>query len=362
MGDNLQYESEAVRAAQGDVCARVLGNLAAGVVAVGLDGRVTYANDAARDHLNLSENELHAGVAFASLPGMHPFASIITDVSENRAEHSRLEITLGETAWSQKEIGVSISPIAGESGVEGAILLFSNMTERRRQERTNALNNQLVALGELAAGVVHQVRNPLTIITGRAELLLRQVEHENQRDDLESIIHEVNQIALSISTFLQCAKPFEFRPRECEASAIMERAVANCAHQAEAKSVAVVIHPTDRLEVMHVDGNRIVEALTNVVINGIEAAPEGGRVELFAHQVGRMTVFRVVDNGPGVHVEEGVDVFSPFYTGKRDGTGLGLSIAQRIFTLQGGTVRYHNLDGGGACFELEAPTVHGRTE
>lgn len=344
-----------------ELSARVVAGLAAGIVAVDGNHRVLFANDAAAQHLNLPASALAAGASFSSLPGMEPFAAMIEHVVRTDAPLTREEVVLGDSELTRKEIGVSASPLSSGGDAAGAILLFSNVTQRRQRERTESLNRQLVDLGELAAGVVHQVRNPLTIITGRAELLLRQMGDERQKEYLESIINEANQIAVSLSTFLQCAKPFEFHPRDCEAQTVVDRAIQVCSKKADQKAIGVFPQSAMELDMMHVDPDRLAQALAIFIENAIDATPDGGTVEIRVRQDGPLTIFSVHDQGPGVQVKEGEDIFSPFYTQKRDGSGLGLSIALRIATLQGGAARHYNVDGGGACFELEVPTVHGRT-
>ncbi|MCH8226220.1 MAG: carbamoyl-phosphate synthase (glutamine-hydrolyzing) large subunit, partial [Chloroflexi bacterium] len=280
--------------------------------------------------LNLSEEDLDSTPNFADLPGMAPFVRMVEEVTRTGEAIDRSEVMLGETALAMKEIGVSVAPLPGAAEYNGSVLLFSNMTDRRRLERAADLNKQLLSLGELAAGVVHQLRNPLTIITGRAELLLRQLEDPSEKSSAESILHEAEIIANSIATFLRFAKPFEFRPRRCEGAHVFDWAVQRCRGYAEEKGVTIVRVPPDDLELLHLDAERCGEAVGNILLNAVDAVEENGRVELSARQERGMTIFRVVDDGPGVMVADGEDVFSPFFTTKRDGTGLGLSIAQRI--------------------------------
>ncbi len=241
------------------------------------------------------------------------------------------------------------------------IFLFTDMTVRRRAERVAEVNSQLAFLGRLAAGMVHELRNPLTIISGRAQLMKRKVEeNEELRVSLESIASETLLLDHAISQFLGFAKPFELRPVATSAKEILDRTFDLCEQRAKRKSVRFSVHVSEEFEPLHVDKDRVAEALANIVGNAIDAVDSGGHVDVEAHQEDTESVFTISDDGPGIHLEEGEDLFSPFFTKKRDGTGLGLSIVQRVAMAQGGSVTYGNRDAGGAYFEFRIPLIHGQ--
>ncbi len=254
-----------------------------------------------------------------------------------------------------------MSLLEGPEDYNGAIFLFTDMTERRRLERAASANAQLAALGELAAGVVHELRNPLAIISGRAELLLRKIgDDDSSRDSVEAILSEVGSLTKSIAQVLGFAKPFELIPEACAPGDVLSRAVDLCEEHARKEGVDLVAEVDDNLDEMFVDKARNAEVIANIINNAIDAVDEGGRVRAHTHQESVETVFIIEDDGPGIHLQPGEDLFSPFFTKRRDGTGLGLAIVNRVVRAQGGAVTYSNQEAGGTRFEVRVPTVHGR--
>lgn len=339
---------------------QIIHGLTSGVIAVDEDGRIVTCNSAACEQLNISPEVLKEGEPFSAVAGLEPFRDIADQLRETGEPVSRREILI-EQGVVRKEIGVSASLLDGPKTYNGVSFLFIDMTERRKLERAAEVNTRLASLGELAAGVVHELRNPLTIISGRAELLLRVVD-EKDRVSVNDILNEARQLEGSIAHFLGFARPITFEPEACTATEIAERTLKLCQRKAKRKSVTMDATGHEGLLQMHVDAARMSEALANILTNAIDAVDKGGRVDMNVSQDGAFTVFEILDDGPGIHLEPDEDLFSPFFTKKRDGTGLGLSIVHRTVISQGGSATYGNHGGGGARFEIRIPTAQGARE
>ena len=334
---------------------QIVSMLSAGVMAVDRHGRIISVNPAAQRHLNLPPERLQVGMRLADVAELKPFREILDEVLKSQAALSRREVSIGSQAWSQKDIGLSVSLLAGREHCEGAIFLFTDMTERRRLERAASVNEQLANLGELAAGVVHELRNPLTIIRGRAELITRMAMEEKELESADAILDEVQHLEKTISQFLRFAKPFSLQPARCDAQEVVDRALALNREKALEKSVELRFELAQQPQPMTADKARLAEAVGNLLGNAIDAVDEGGHVDLRVDQAGDLTRFEIQDDGPGVWPEEGEDLFSPFFTKKHNGTGLGLSIVQRIVTAHNGVVKFGNAPQGGAVFSILVP-------
>ncbi|MCH7908595.1 MAG: PAS domain-containing protein [Candidatus Hydrogenedentes bacterium] len=354
-------QDEAGTAPGGSASEQIVRGLTSGVIAVDAAGRITAVNPSACAHLNIDPDILCTGRLFDAIDGLAPFAAILSAVREQRQSVSRQEVLVGEGAAHAKEIGVSVSILEGPEAYNGAVFLFTDMTERRKLERAASANAQLASLGELAAGVVHELRNPLAIISGRAELVLRKLGVEDPfRESIETILDESAQLSKSITLFLGFSKPFVLNPEACTAASIAERAFELCRARAAEKEVSLSLHILDDVDEMDVDRMRCAEAIANILSNAIDAVDRSGRIEVSVCQEGSDTVFEVSDDGPGIHLDAGEDIFSPFFTKRRDGTGLGLAMVDRIVRAQGGSVAYVNRERGGTRFTLRIPTVHAR--
>ncbi|MFA6242413.1 MAG: ATP-binding protein [Candidatus Hydrogenedentales bacterium] len=339
-----------------DVFREILDSLGSGVIAVDDEGVVTAVNPAARAHLRLSETELKQGVRIDGLPHLAPLAEVWNEVHAMCKPIARREILLSLGEETKKQIGLSVSLVSGNKPFNGAVFLFTDMTERRRQERSAELNRQLAALGELTAGVVHELRNPVSVISGMAELLMRKTDQNDDRHGTAKVIfNEAAALERSISQFLGFARPFELQMATCSVDDIVQRSVQLCRRRAMGKDVSVEAAVAPTLPLVRADVYRMAQALSNVLNNAIEAAPEGGFAIIEAYQQNDDIVFEIADNGPGIALGSGEDLFTPFFTKKEGGTGLGLSIAHRIVTAHKGTIQHTNQREGGARFVVRIP-------
>jgi signal transduction histidine kinase len=212
----------------------------------------------------------------------------------------------------------------------------------------------------LTTGVVHELRNPLQVISGMAELLQRKIKPNDPRSrNVQAIVNETKGLERLISQFLGFAKPFQLETAPCRAETIVERTFALCEPRAEAKRVTLAKEIAEAPPDMEADANMLVQVIVNIVNNAIDAVSHGGQVTVAARHDGPDMVFDVTDNGPGIHLKPGEDLFKPFFSKKEGGTGLGLAICHRIVTAHAGSITYGNREEGGASFAVRIPTQRG---
>jgi two-component system sensor histidine kinase HydH len=339
------------------VANQIIDSLPSGVLAVNEGGMIVWSNPAACSHLQVSKEALAVGRPLKDLAIAAPFAEILREVEGSGAAVSRREIFVSYEDGSQTEIGLSAAPLEGVKAFNGVIFLFTDMTERRSLERTAELNRQLAELGELTAGVVHELRTPVTVISGMAELLIRRLG-DSERDcaTAQTIIDECGGLEKLISQFLGFTRPFEIDASRCAPEELLNRAYKLCTHKAIAKKVRLERENVDHLPPIFADGGRMIQVLVNLINNAVDAVDEGtGTVTLRAELDKGQVVFDVSDNGPGIHLSPGQDLFKPFFTMKEGGTGLGLSIVSRIVHGHGGTTTFRNVADGGASFRVSLP-------
>jgi signal transduction histidine kinase len=227
--------------------------------------------------------------------------------------------------------------------------------EARRSER-------LAALGQLSAGLAHEIRNPLGVIKGSAETLNRKLENSNPlASELAGYISsEVNRASALVTRFLDFARPLRLETRPQQVTLLLDQALKSVAEQWQGGKVAVHREYQEDLLLVPLDENLCEQALVNLVQNAYEAmGSEGGALRVQASAVqsnGRHGVeIRLKDTGPGVPTEMREQIFNPFMTTKTTGVGLGLSIVSKIVDEHRGTIRLENSDGNGACFVIFFP-------
>lgn len=339
-----------------DIHEQIVSSLTSGVLAVDAAGVLITANAAAARHLNVPRMRLVAGASLEDLPGISaPLLPLLGELREGRRAVSRREVAV-QTAEGTKVLGVTASPLRGPAEFNGAIFLFIDLTQLRRLERTAELNKQLAQIGELTAGVVHELRNPLSVIAGMAELLVRKSQDGDPvYKKADTIFTEARQMEQLITQFLNFAKPFALQQSLCPPRELLERTVELVAPLAANRHVELWVETREDLPDLHVDAPKMAQALSNILRNAVEVSAAGTGVRAVVQQQGGRVVFRIEDRGPGIHLAPGDDLFSAFFTKKEGGTGLGMSIAHRIVTAHEGAITYGNNDAGGAWFEVSLP-------
>jgi signal transduction histidine kinase len=219
---------------------------------------------------------------------------------------------------------------------------------------------KMAAIGELAAGIAHEIRNPLGIISGSAETIRK---HENQkiREEMTGyILEESTRINRLISSFLDFAKPKEPKLVKCDLREVLEKTLLLLSPQAKTQGVEIRKEiPQEPLQAS-VDPDQMRQAFTNLSVNALEAMPKGGILKITVLENPRDKVsIRFSDTGSGIPKEAQSKIFDPFFTTKEGGTGLGLSIAHRIVTQHGGDLDVEGGERKGSIFTITLPLIKG---
>jgi signal transduction histidine kinase len=215
---------------------------------------------------------------------------------------------------------------------------------------------KMAAIGELAAGIAHEIRNPLGIITGSAETLRKRGEKKIREEMVSYILEESGRINGLISSFLDFARPKEPKLESCDLREVLEKTLLLISPQAHTLGVEIKKEIPEQPLWISIDPDQMRQAFTNLGVNALEAMPQGGvlRVAVIENARGRVLV-RFSDTGKGVPKEVRTKVFDPFFTTKEGGTGLGLSIAHRIITQHGGDILLEEVGKGGSTFTITLP-------
>jgi signal transduction histidine kinase len=329
--------------------AAVMAGVAAGVVAVGLDGRVLTVNPA----------------ACAALPGL----SLGVDWGALAPDSPALRVLAGEAGPLRAErvqqgrvLDARASALRDQAGnLTGAVEVFDDVTEIRSLAERAERADRLKQLGEMAAGVAHEIRNPLNGIEGFASLLVRDLpEGDKRRRFAQLIVEGVRDLNRTVTGLLEFTRPRRLERRAHDPVALVRAVAEIVAADATAAGVdlAIVDDWRDRGSVQ-VDGAQLKQVLLNLVRNAVEAAaeahPGAGRVAVALAPSAEALEILVDDDGPGVPAESRQLIFTPFHTTKEHGTGLGLAVSFAIVQLHGGTLTVDLAPLGGARFRILLP-------
>lgn len=214
----------------------------------------------------------------------------------------------------------------------------------------------LSSLGEMVAGVSHEIRNPLGIISSSAELLQKKIAPDDPMNRIPSIIiEESSRLNNIITDFLNYAKPKAPNRFACRIEDVIDKNIRFLSTQSETNSYIFNTYFDKTLPVIQADSDMLYQAFLNIFINAMQAMPEGGTIDIFAKPANDSLWIAVEDQGSGIAAEAMENIWNPFFTTKDKGTGLGLGIVKNIIEAHGGMVRMDNRPEGGARISIRLP-------
>jgi two-component system sensor histidine kinase PilS (NtrC family) len=355
LGSQIQQTSASL-ASQRDVTADlyalhedIVRCLSSGLVTVQEGGAVLTLNQAACDILDASPAEAVGRPLAEVMPGIE---HALADVGAQQPALRR-DLVRRRPDGSEQVLSISISPLRNNRDqVIGRVVNFQDLTELRAMERQMRRAERLAVVGTLAAGVAHEIRNPLAAISGSIELLRAAPQADDDRALMDIVTREVDRLNILISELLDYTNP---QPRELVAfdlASLVRETVQVFEHDRSFESIRVDCEGLDAQEIV-ADPGRIRQVLWNLLRNAAEAARS--RVLVGLGRQGDMVVVEVGDDGPGIEPEHLERVFDPFFTTKSQGSGLGLATCHNIVREHGGTIHAENLAAGGCRFLVTLP-------
>jgi two-component system sensor histidine kinase HydH len=214
----------------------------------------------------------------------------------------------------------------------------------------------MAALGKMAAGVAHELRNPLSSIKGLTVLLRSRFQAESKdRETADILVQEVERLNRSISELLDYSRPQKLQKEETHLEEIVREAAALIQIDANAAGVHVDLQLDSDLPAIQVDQDRMKQVFLNLLLNSIQAMEDGGVVTVSATEENNWIAFEVRDNGCGVDLAHQARVFDPYFTTKPQGTGLGLAMSAKIVEEHGGSISLKSQEGVGTSVVVRLP-------
>lgn len=340
----------------------IIENAADGVIAVDKQGQVTTMNPAAEQITGYPSQEL-LGKPYSSIFVDTDFDSPVLETLQQGTGHIALEISFparGRTI----EISVTTSQIHNAQGeLIGALVIFSDLTARKESQRRQAQTERLATLGELMAGVAHEVRNPLTAIKGYAQILKQHDLKPEHQQYLAVILKEIDSINRVIQQLLDFARPRHGHWQPVH----LKQLIDECLVLIQTSGVKARIHFTTdydpALGVINADGELLKQVLLNMLINAVQAITTRGSIAIRTLAWGsNHQAIEISDDGCGIPPAHQKKIFDPFFTTKASGTGLGLALSQRIINAHRGDIQLVSEPGRGATFRLILPLYFQETQ
>lgn len=347
----------------------ILDQISQGILFIDLNGLVSTYNAAAQQILGIPEKEL----LFHSLTDFFDDAflgfslknalsskecSKHSFISWKRPDGKVLELEIEAACVSMKPQMVPIDYLkAPDSSIQGLLILIRNVTEMRKLQLIVNRHNLLAELGEMAAHLAHEIRNPLGGIKGFAQLLYQDLQDRSDLQKMASyIIEGTDNLNGLVTAILQYTRPFQPKLEDVNlVSFIEEIKLFMLADPKWNASIIFTIQSTQPELWIALDPQLFRSALLNLFVNAAQAMPQGGSLQVFIEKCDSEVVIKVQDTGSGIASDDLKKIFSPFFTTKPTGTGLGLAEVQKVIHAHHGGLEVDSKLGLGTCFTIKIP-------
>jgi signal transduction histidine kinase len=341
-----------------------------GVLAITRDARLALINDEAYRIFGVTAQSDDVGQPIAMVLKDHPdVVRVLAGAFDLHHLPNRVEMRLKP---SNKVIGYTLAFVRSDDGeVIGATMFFKDLTRVEQLEERERLRDRLAAVGEMAAVIAHEVKNPLAGIEVMAGLLRRKIpDAPDAQMVLTDIISEAKMANAIVQEVLDFVRPIRLQVEHTAVTDAVQGAIQLAESKGKRGQVEVNVAISDGLPQINADQHQITQVFTNLLMNAYEAMGGKGRVTISAEMIrfedggdGRDAVHvEFADNGPGIPPDVADKVFDPFFTTKAQGSGLGLAIVRKIVDAHDGRIDLRTTPGQGTTIRVTLPVTAGNEE
>jgi len=334
----------------------VVENMPIGLIALDNQRRIASFNNTAESVLQLSQRQVMGKDAEKILPPELCAELNCPEIHDDVVE-KEIDCKVDNGKMVPLEIGVSLLEDADKTPL-GYVILFKDLTEVRSLRREIERSRRLASIGRLAAGVAHEIRNPLSSIKGFATYFKERYQDVPQDQQTATImIQEVDRLNRVVSQLLEFARPVNIKPQPTDLNALIDASSKLVEKQAAAKGIAIKTGNSNPVDEIMADPDRLNQVLLNIYLNAIESMDNGGelKIELASTGENGFIEIQISDTGCGISSQDLSKIFDPYYTTKSSGTGLGLAIAHNIVEAAGGKIEVSSSQGKGTVFTIQIP-------
>jgi PAS domain S-box-containing protein len=349
----------------------ILASVTSGIVTVDLEGRVVTLNPAGELLTGFFAAEVTGRFCTEVFAQTSQLGELLMETLASRTPLAGFSLAIQRRNGTSLPVELSTAPLKGGDGKDfGVVGVFQDLTAMRGLEHQLRRSDRLAAVGTLAAGLAHEIKNPLTSILTFTRHLLRKGDDENFRQKFRDVVpRELERINGIVERLLELARPPKLNFEPVRLPGLLERVLELYGHQLEAKQIVVVREYARDLPPIQADHEHLYQALMNLVANAIDAMGTGGQLTLRArwadreqpllpsrrNQFYRRIEVEIEDTGKGMPTSDLDKVFNPFFTTKPGGTGLGLALAHKTIEDHEGSISVRSAPGVGTTFQVFLP-------
>lgn len=364
LSERLRITGEELRVKRDDfeelkaIHEKIIESINSGIITTDLMGRIVLINRGGMDITGLSLDEVRGKNVAELFDFNDSFLWKIRSILDEE-KRFRFEKVFPREGQHEKLLGFAASNLKdGVGRTLGLIFIFQDLTEIRAMENQVRLKERMAALGEMAAGMAHELRNPLASISGSVQVLRNEMDVEGEPLELMDImLRESDRLDQTIKDFLMFAKPSQFTSERCDIVSLMQESIRLLKNSKEfLKSHTIEAKFSDDPIICYVDINRMKQVFWNLAINALKAMINGGklRIQVDNHSQDSLVIL-FSDEGIGMSEEETESYFQPFQGSFKEGTGLGAAIVYKIIQEHGGWIEVQSHLGEGTSIKITLP-------
>ena len=352
--------------------AMILENIEDAVIALDQQGKISLLNPAAQHYTGLSEKQSLGRLFFERFNHQPTLCYLTrTALEESRSISDHEAVVLRMPGTKHRPCSVTVSPIFTNSGVQkGVVLILRDLTQVRTLDEAVRRADRLSMVGTMAAGLAHEIKNPLGGIKGAAQLLQMELADNHELQEYtELVIRESDRVNRIIEELLDLSRPRQEQNRAVNISQVLDEIVMLQKQAFADRGIDFKLQLDPSIPAISGDRDQLIRLLLNLIKNAGEASPDNdiiiieSRIDSEYHmsfpgaRPTPIVLITINDNGPGIPQKLLEQVFTPFFTTKIGGSGLGLAICQKIITDHGGFMHINNRSNGGASVKVSLPLL-----
>lgn len=334
---------------------QIMGTLQDGLMLFTRDGKVVLVSASAERFVGKPRSELLGCTVEQIFDDSTKLGRIVLDAFALHQSVPQRVLEFENTRKAQ----IALDFIEERGQPIGALLTMRDTESVRRIENEIEVSQRLASIGRLTSGVAHEVKNPINAIVIHLEILrerLLQLDPETKRH-MDVITNEIHRLDRVVKTLVDFSRPIELRLRELDLRKLCEDVVALARPEAAQHNVQIVLNSTHTPLLARADEDLLKQALLNVVINGVQAMPDGGELKVTAAARGETAVLEIEDEGAGIPPEVRDKIFNLYFTTKKTGSGIGLAMTYRVLQLHNGALEFESAVGEGTTFRFVLPLL-----
>ena len=334
---------------------QLMSTLQEGLVLFTQDGRIVLVSASAERFLGLPRSQMLGSTAEAVFSDATHIGRIVLDAFAIRQDVPSREIEIE----NGRRVQLSLDFISERGAPIGALLTVRDAESVRRLGNEIELSRRLAAIGRLTSGVAHEVKNPINAIVIHLEILRERIVNldPDSRRHMDVINKEIHRLDRVVKSLIDFSRPIELKLTSLDLRSLAAEVIALAAPEAHAEHVEMVQNLGAQPLLIRVDPDLMKQAILNVVLNGIQAMPDGGTLTLRAFATSQAAVLEIEDTGPGISPEIRDKIFNLYFTTKQSGSGIGLALTFRALQFHNGAVELDSEPGKGATFRLMLPLL-----